>query len=226
MSDSSPPTYTTQDFSAVNDYVEHLAARHQTAISERRANIFGTYAKWFAVLIAAIGVAALLTLWGMSLYKEKPEPRIIEPVVVDRPVPVPLPQGDTRTGSDPEIQRQLESIRSTIASLQTDSPVDPLTTDGANMVIDFVIFKEVGFRRGDLEEVVVGMQFDDSNSEFPSSQWCYVMKPNLSGTGTRVDLANKVGTERIDRIVTAAMGKELGVSISVLMEAQRLCAFE
>ncbi len=228
MADVPPPTYTTQDYSAVNTYVEHLAARHRSAISIRRAGVFATYAKWCAVLVVASGVTALLVLWGLSLLKEKPDPKIVEPVIVDRPVTINVPGLDSslENNGNPEVQRQLSEIRSTIADVRAGSSVDTPTTESLRTVIDFVIFKEVQFSQAGLEEVVVGMRYQDSSSENPSTQRCYVNKPNDSGAETRVNLARKEGPQRIDDILTTAMAREIGAPLGVLKEAQSLCAFE
>ena len=75
-------------------------------------------------------------------------------------------------------------------------------------------------------EVVVGMSYEDSNSESPSRQWCYVRKQNASGAQTQVTLANKVGPQRIDDVLTLAKAREIDASMEILKAAQRRCAFE
>ena len=228
MTDGPMTTYTTQDYSAVNEYVEHLAERHRAAVAIRRADIFAVYAKWFAVLIAAAGVAALLVLWGMSLFKERPDPEIVEPVIVDKPVTINIPPQSAphQNSGDPEVQRQLREIRSTIENIRGSTKSDSSPGDRPRTVVDFVIFKEIKFQQAGIEDVVVGMSYEDSNSTSPNRQWCYVIKPNASGTATRVELAGKVGDHKTDDQLTVAKARGIGASLKTLTAAQRLCAFE
>ena len=78
MAADAPPTYPTQNFGAINDHIEHLANRHRARTAQWRSETFGTYLKWSAVVITAGGAAAFLVLFGLSLLKEKPEPRIVK----------------------------------------------------------------------------------------------------------------------------------------------------
>ena len=113
-----PPTYTSQNFDAVNDYVAHLADRHRARSASWRSETFGTYAKWASAIIAAGGISAFLVLFGLSLLKEKPEPRIVAPVVVDRPVTINLPEGIGRPEQESVVERRRRDAVSRIDLLR------------------------------------------------------------------------------------------------------------
>jgi len=87
------PTFTTNDYEAVHRYVDGRSDRIDSKLrhADSAASIarVANLGKWFAIGVVATGFAVFLILWGISLLKDKPEPRIIktEKVVIQR---VPL----------------------------------------------------------------------------------------------------------------------------------------
>ena len=224
MAADTPPSYTTQNFDAVNDYIGHLAARHHARTARWRSDTIGTYLKWGAVLIAAAGVAAFFVLWGLSLWRNETEIKIVEPVVVDRDVTIILDErlrarDGRQEGAVEPIVRQAEKR---IDALKAGGVIEPTA---GRTVIDFVIFKNLDFNRDGLSTVVVGMKYKDASATEPSSQWCYVNKGNLSGNVTRVDLADKIGDQLNYRDITLSQAREARTTVLTLKAAQRLCVF-
>jgi|GEM_PF-3940515 len=246
MSNESPapagaPTYTSQNFDAINSFFEHQANRHRGDVALQRANTIGIYLKWLVLATLAIGVVGFLSLWGMSLLTEKPEPRIVRPVVVDKAVNINVADPKAgRGGGDEtskaastllEISRKVDEIRQRPAGAIANG-VPPRSSNGSLApaetapVVNFVIFKHFAFGRAGLGEVVVGMKYKDSGSKKPLRQWCYVNKGQPTGTTVRVDLASKLGSIASDRSLSQAEAREIGASIADLRAAQDLCAFE
>jgi hypothetical protein len=219
------PTYTSQDFSAVNDYIGHLADRHQARTSRWRSETFGAYLKWIAILIAAGGFVVFLILFGLSLLKDKPEPQIVRPVVVDRQVTIHLPEGMKNQSQGPAIETRQEVTRR-IDEFKTRKIDAGAEQPQIKSVFNYVIFKEMIFNRAGIRNVVVGMEYKDPTNQKPSKQWCYVSKPNTNGTSTRVGLADKTDSTQIDRTLTLAKARDMRATLSDLKAAQRLCRFE
>lgn len=223
------PHYTIHNFDAINEYVASMAARHQTTISRSRAEVFSTYAKYFAVLSVAGGITAALIMWGYWLLKKKPDPKIITTEkIIERPIkiePQIIVSGTGSTSQANDVRRRAEgqvTALSGSASESTGGKNPPITP-----VYNFTIFKEIPFNRDGIDEVIVGMAYDDSESKIPSSQWCYITIPNLDGTATRLNLASKSPAfGRKEQSLTYAQASEMGTTISILRSAQDLCAFE
>jgi len=223
-----PPTYTSQNFDAINDYIGHLANRHRARSALWKSDTFATYAKWSAVVVAAGGLAAFLVLFGLSLYKEKPEPKIVSPVIVDRDIVIKMPENAStvqplrRTDAD----RRLDEIKRSIDEVKGRKPTGAPNTKPAKSVLNFVIFKNIEFSRSGINRVTVGMRYSDTTVKMPSYQWCYIEKRNLSGTKTHLYLANKSATGRVNTIITLAEAREFRASLADLNAAQRECVFE
>ena len=226
--ETGPPPYTTQNFDAINGYIDHLASRHQARTARWRSETFGTYAKWIALAVAASGAAAFLVLFGLSLFKEKPEPRIVRPVVIDRDVIVKLPEGlgAVQQPRRTDVDQRLSEIMRQIDEIKRGKTGDGTGAQPASPVLNFVIFKEIPFNRAGISNVVIGMRYKDTTSKIPSSQWCYVNKGNLSGTVTRVDLAKKDDKQPIKSTLTLSEAREMRTTLDILRSAQRHCTFE
>jgi len=223
------PVYTSQDFGAVNDYVAHLSQRHQALRDNWKADTFGMYFKWFSIFILSVGVVVFLTLLGLSMLRERPEPRIIEPVVVDKQITIIVPEG--YAGDSPAVVSDIESnvpiIRKIVNNVEVGNNHLPVSSDiPSKTVVNFVIFKEIEFGRSGLGDVLVGMEYNNLNSVKPSKQWCYLTRNNLSGTSTRIELASKTGDRPVLLELSVREAKEVRVTLSVLKSAQRLCRFE
>lgn len=225
MATDVPPTYTTQNFDAVNDYIGHLADRHRARTARWRSDTVGTYLKWSAVLITATGAAAFLVLWGLSFWREEPDFKVMEPVVVDRHVIINLDERFRARGGRPDgaDRPNRQPPRVPNDAPKSDTPKEPTP---ARPEIDFVVFKYFDFSRDGLKTVVVGMQYKGASMVAPSSQWCYVNKVNLSGTMTRVDLAENKGDGLKFHDITSSQAQEVGTTVGTLKAAQRLCQFE
>lgn len=224
MAEDSPPTYTTHNFDAVNHYIEHLAGRHRALTARWRSETISTYLKWGAVAIVASGVAAFFVLFGLSYLKERPEPRIVNSNVDNKPITINLPECLCGGASPQEskLDQNIDDAVKRVEEIESKQPVEPATKP----VINFVIFKKFAFNQASIKNVVVGMKYKDAEATKPSIQWCYVNKGNLSGTVIRVNLSDKTGDQRLDHKITPAEAREIRATVSDLKAAQRRCAFE
>jgi hypothetical protein len=215
--------YTTEDFSAVNSYVNHLAEKNRAGVREIRARNFGEYAKWGAVALVAAGIAAALVMWGISFLKDY---EIVEKqIVVKEPANFKPTIIVNTPATVSEAQRTRNVATSRTRELQETSP--SITDEpGVKPVFNFTIFKSMPFNIGEIDDVVVGMTYEDSNSAKPSHQWCYITAPNKDGTHTRVNLAIKEATEIRKAPLPSNVAAKLGISEFELERAQGLCSFE
>ena len=230
------PVVTGQNFDAVNDYIDHLSSRNRSSIELQKANTAGIYLKWLAVLTLATGIAVALMLWAFGSGREKPAPIIVEPRVVQAPdVKVvierePLNSGQMTTlQPDPRVATAIVGAQQRIAEI---APTGTVVIDSKSVqtitepVIDFVIFKNLPFGRGLIDEVVVGMHYPDSNAKIADRQWCYVSTPDENGVEIHVTLAVWRLGEELKTPITVDMARRANVSTDELRAAQRLCQFE
>jgi hypothetical protein len=215
--------YDVHDFTAVDDYVAHLASKNRALIRETSARNFASYAKWGALVIVGIGIAIALILWGLSLHKDY---KIVEKqIVVKEPVsfrPTIIVNAEDKNSRTQVVRQIAEGKTNRLSNEADDKSLD--SEDKA--VFNFTIFKQIPFKYGEIENVVVGMKYENSSSEKPEYQWCYVNKLNKDGTETKISLAFFSEAARNDSIVTANMATKMDLTIFELEQAQKLCSFE
>ncbi|MEQ8441470.1 MAG: hypothetical protein RIM33_02730 [Alphaproteobacteria bacterium] len=234
MSDPGEVSRVQHDYSAVDEFVTHLGNRHRAQAANWNAQTWTHYAAWGALLIAALGVAAFFILWGVSLVIEKPEPMIIETErIIERPVSINPTIHVETTGPQGPLESIREEATARIGDLVTSdhgpatSGVGTETLQDAVPVYNYVIFRELDYQRGGALGVTVGMQYADSDSEKPAEQWCYIEFPTDDiGVVSTIQLSAVSNGIRSDLPVTNQMAREAGTSVSVLREAQMVCAFE
>lgn len=235
MSIQEPPEYTSEDFSVVNRYVDRMAQRHDAAIQHHRALTSEVYIRWAVIALAVGGVSAALIIWALGALNKHPDPIIVEPRVIQPPqVNVTIDGSQfrpTAVGSSAVNDARAAAgsrVESIIGSSTPQSVPATGTTIGppAPEVINFVIFRELPFVRGKVNQVNIGMKYNKATDEKPTSQWCYVNAPNPSGSAVRVTLANKYENQRFDEELTTSIARELGMSLGDLNAAQRLCTFD
>tara|TARA_R110001599_G_scaffold243206_1_gene442944 strand:- start:367 stop:1086 length:720 start_codon:yes stop_codon:yes gene_type:complete len=239
VSEDRPPTYTAEDFSVVNDYIDRMAKRHDAAIQHRRALTSEVYIRWLVLGLAVAGISAALIIWALSAFNEKPELRIVEPRVIQPPAvnvtidgsravnqaPTPAPVEEVKNAAQKVIQK-LSGVEPQTGGLTPQASSIPTSNQPpAKEVVNFVIFREIEFVRGHVNKINVGMQYDKAD-EKPSNQWCYVNAPKPNGTTTRVDLAHKFADRRSDETLSATKARELGMTLRDLRSAQERCVFE
>jgi hypothetical protein len=212
---SSSPHYEKHDFSAVNAYVDGVSDAVFERARSARAARFATYAKYSALVIAALGLMALLVLWGLSFLKE---PRVVtETKIVEKPVSFepniyitnPSVLDQTRNSAE---QRVRESASEAGVSAE---------------VFDFVIFREFPFGENGFSDVVVGMRYANNEDRTPSSQWCYVERntSDVVAHTEKITLANKEGNQVVMTPINDQHARELGARLPTIRRAQNLCQF-
>ena len=219
--------YTAHNFDAINRHIGEVYNRDHAITSARKAGVFSTYAKYGALLAVALGVMGLLLLWGLADVL-KPEPKVIEKeVVVEKPVEY-KPVIHVHTPETPQDmpQKMKEAASEKTKKMQNSAEAAEPQQDAIIPVYNYVIFKRLRFNKGDIEHIVVGMRYEDSNSEVPSTQWCYVERPLNDGTTRKLQLATKLGDEPDYVSVRDEVASEMGTDAPTLVEAQSLCLFQ
>ncbi len=230
------PIVTSQNFDAVNNYIDHLSDRNQSTIEFKKANTLAVYMKWLAVLVLAVGIALALMMWAYGSGKKQPDPVIVEPRVIQAPdVKVVIERDVFNNGQKPDAETDPRVKTAVTGAQQRISEIEPggtlvidseSVTQSGNSVIDFVIFKYAPFGRGLVDEVVVGMHYPDSLAEVPDRQWCYVTAPDEGGVEIQVNLAGRRLGQTFKNPITTEMAKRVSLSTDELLAAQRLCTFE
>jgi hypothetical protein len=216
--------YVTQNYSAVNDYVNHLSRRNHAHIREVNSRSFGEYAKWAAVAFVGAGVGAMLTMLGVSFVIEKPQPEVIEKeVVVKDPIAFKPTIIIQQPNESTDVRRARRAAVKRSSAISSTS--EPIGT-GQKPVVNFTIFKRIPLNVAGVSNVVVGMAYADNNAVRPSTQWCYISSPNTDGTSTRVSLGYEDSGQPIETPVTYLIAQKIGMNLSDLQRAQKLCAFE
>ena len=95
------------------------------------------------------------------------------------------------------------------------------------VVEDFNKFTSINFNRGEFSNVVIGRKYEDENQSFPSSQWCYMQRPDdVEGSSFQVSLAKKVGQSVVDVDLSQALADKHNISLADLQYAKSLCRFD
>jgi len=223
------PEFTVHNFDAVNQYVASMAERHRTSVTAKKADIFSVYAKHGSILLVAVGITAALIFWGYWLLKKKPEAKVITTEkIIERPIKIEPKIYVTGVGAQSPANEVRSAAEGRVASLaQSSSASADGQISNVTPIYNFNIFKQVPFNRDGIDEVVIGMKYDDSESKAPSSQWCYILSLNLDGTATRMTLAHKTKSYgKTKQHLTFAQASKLGTKLSTLRSAQKLCVFE
>ena len=220
--ESSKPVheYETHDFKAVNRHVDELSKRASVATSARRAEVFKTYAVYGALLAVGLGFATWLILLGIAVLTD-PEPEVIvQEVVVEKPVAFEPNIYITERGTDVvAVDVKRGEAQSVVTSIQGREP------GSGKITYNYVIFKETPFTEDGFERVMIGMEYENSDSDLPSEQWCYIERVVGNATSKQVSLSSKAGRNRIDNPVTSEMASELSTSVETLQAAQTQCRF-
>lgn len=170
------------DYSQIRPFVEARQERIENKNRALRADQFGIYAKWISIGLVAFGVMMLLILWGMSLFTEKPAPKVITTEkVVEKPsvIRVEVPRSDSLSPG--------QTLQNTVKQIESSN-----SSSGVPVVTNYTIFQYVDFGRTGYQNVVTGLTYTDSTSSFPEYQYCYLEKNDPQGQ-LRIDLASADG---------------------------------
>lgn len=116
---------------------------------------------------------------------------------------------DTTEENETDINKNIQSIEQNLDDVES------------NNVRNYVIFDYIDFDYGGLNQVVIGRQYDDPNSDM-SSAWCYVDKYNKHGFKNTFYLVN-VSEQKVVHEITDEIAQSFGVTIDILIRAQKLC---
>lgn len=213
------PEYEHRNFSAVNAYVDGVSDAVRERVRASNARRFRIYAKYSALVIAALGLSVLLVLWGMSFLKE---PKVVtETKIVEKPVAFkPIIHNNITNPS------AFDATRSA-----AEKNIDELAS-GTGLpaaVFNYTIFRTIPFEKDGLQGVIVGMNFEKAGDHLPSYQYCYVVRSTsqIFGHSERVDLAGKRGDASVvNAKLTSEHSRRLNVSLITLRSAQNRCEFK
>lgn len=121
-----------------------------------------------------------------------------------------------------QVERRLPMFEESAAKKAANS----LTPEGI-VVEDFNKFTTIPFGRAGFSSVVIGRKYVDEYQQSPSSQWCYMQRPdNIEGSAIKISLLEKKGDREIEIRLTQALADKHGISLADLHYAKSLCRFD
>jgi len=216
MTDS--PQYIHHDYSAINNHINGVQSHLTENTRAQRAATFSIYAKYGAFALVGLGLFILLVSWGASLLKN---PKIVTVTkIIEKPIAYKPTIYVNTDGPDNTIRRAAEAKLGVIK--------DSADVTEGKSVFNYVIFRLINFDAKGLSSIMVGMKYDDQNSERASNQWCYI--ETEGGTSKpfskKISLSKVTGSKRNDVPLTYEDALSMGVDLSTLRTAQQKCVFQ
>jgi hypothetical protein len=225
--DHKKPIYEVHDYSAVESYV---AARTERARLSNKA-LSDSYSleklKNLPYIVVSAGVATLLILYGVSLLNEERIKFVEKEIVVEKPVIIEKPNDQTIS-----LQSQLKDIRKKLETRSNSNPKNNLpgetkknTGSGDKLDVSqkITIFHSVSSGMYGFKDVVTGLNYVNSKSEYPNYQYCYIEFDTRSLTKKHITLASKNNSTPIEYVSYSRASSEL--SPSQFTKSKKMCIF-
>ena len=226
---SDPLEYTSHNFDAVNNQIQEIADRERSRSFAYRLQSY----KWLALYGLAITLAIILFFYFSSLiYRNLNAPyplqetKVIKPEIIEREVikVIKIPTESNLTSAS-ETNTAYEGPNNSEIKTSAESS---FSNSGRNVVKKFTTFRTLStseFLAHGFSEITTGWSYKDSESKFPDSQYCYILKNNSSGSSTsvHVQLANIDPKGNLINDVNSNSAREAGILQSVLNKAMKKC---
>ena len=220
---SEPDSYTSHNFSAVNEQIREIAAREKARTTAYRLESYRTAFMYAGATVLIIGLLALLLSWSYRLinapYPEEVitvvKPEIIEKEVI-KVVQVPV---EKSVYDQTSTSYQGPQDSSSLQSNQSSSGQTAIVTNYHTFkTVDADEFSSSGFT-----SVVTGWRYADSNNDYPEYQFCYFnIRSGGKATTTRVNLADIEGAE-FNSLIDSSLAREVSISQATLRRAEKKC---
>jgi len=205
--------YTVHNFNAVNSHVDEVVERDKDITKHRKARINNLRARNIAIVLLAIGGAALLLGFAYKIIQSLSR-TAVEPWMSTRIEYIKVP--------DPNISQIIE--KPIYIEKPTFIPVEIPTKEG--VVTNFSVFQSKVVNVNGIDEVVTGAAYSSSDSKYPSNQWCYAAGSIKENSSVKVTLGNKDAREGITwNTIVDADAFRLGSTVLALNDAKKYCEF-
>jgi hypothetical protein len=216
-----PTSFKSHNFNAVNEQILQIAKREKARTFAYRLKSFQTIFMYAAVAALIIAFLMLATAWAKRIISAPyypPKIEIVRPEVIEKEV--------LKVVQVPVEKSILESSGSGY-----DGPVTESTSSssgsGGTVITDYNTFKTTmteEFSSSGFTEVVTGWRYENSESDFPKYQYCYLMKSsNGSSTHMQVDIARIDENGEYIEKVDSKLARESSIRQSVLNQALAKC---
>ena len=216
-----PTSFKSHNFNAVNEQILQIAKREKARTFAYRLKSFQTIFLYAAVAALIIAMLILVTAWAKRIISAPyypPRTEIVRPEIIEREV--------LKVVQVPVEKSILESSGSGYDGPSGSASVASNSYSGP-VVTDYHTFKTI--QADELEgsgiyEVITGWKYQDSDSDFPESQFCYVLKfSSGKTTSTRINLASIDEDGVLTNGINSSIARETSVTQAVLNKAFQKC---
>ncbi len=222
---SEPDSYTSHNFDAVNEQIKEIAARERARTNAYKLESYRTGFIYAGAAVLVIGLLVLLLSWSYRLINA-PYPdeitKVVKPEIIEKEV-------------IKVVQVPVEKSIYDLTSTSYEGPLDTTTRSSSSssssspqvaVVTNYHIFKTVEaneFRNSGFSGVTTGWRYEDSNSDYPESQFCYFMKSSTGQmTDIRVSLAD-LENGKYTSYVNSKLAREVSITQINLKKAEEKC---
>lgn len=219
-------SYTSHNFSAVNQQIAQIAKRERARTFALRLKSVGTIFMYAAIVALIIALLILTVSWAYRIINA-PYPTekttIVKPEIIEKEVlkvvQVPVEKSILES-SDSGYKGPNNKIEpSNNSSSGGSQPVNVVTNYNTFNRANTPQFASSGFG-----EVITGWRYTDSETKYPEYQYCYIQK-SVAGRSTtmRADLAGIGEDGEYISNVNSSLARDVAISQKVLKEAEGYC---
>ena len=218
-----PTSFKSHNFNAVNEQILQIAKREKARTFAYRLKSFQTIFMYAAVAALIIAFLMLATAWAKRIISAPyypPKIEIVRPEVIEKEVikvvQVPVERSIMETSGSGYEGPDVENTNSNTSSGGSQ----------VSVVTNFTTFKTVSspeLSTSGISIVVTGWQYEDSESKYPESQYCYTEKSTPGRTKIRIELGEISKKGEYSSYIDSKLARETLVSQSNLEKALAKC---
>ncbi len=217
-----PTSFKSHNFDAVNEQIQQIAKRERARTFAYKLKSLKTIFIYAVIVALIIALLILVTAWAKRIISAPyypPKTEIVRPEVIEKEV--------IKVVQVPVEKTILENAGSGGYDGPTSESSVSSSGSGGTIITDYNTFKTTiteEFSSSGFTEVVTGWKYEDSESDFPKYQYCY-LKKSVSGSSTsmQVDIAQINEDGEYVENVDSKLARESSIRQSVLNQALEKC---
>lgn len=212
-------SYTTHNFSAVNDQIHQISKREKARTFAYRLQSLRTMIFYAAGVALIICLLMLCFSWAYRImnapYPDK-EVQVVKPEIIEKEVVkvVQVP-----------VERSILETEENSYKGPTNTATNN-TSPNVSVVTNFNTFKTAVVPQlvsYGVSEVITGWKYSSSESDFPDYQYCYISKDSGGSSQLRADLARISEDGEYISYIDSKLARELSIPQTVLNDAVAYC---